>query len=48
MLARTISLALILLVALIIAGLGLAIKKEKNKIKKAWHLPNWHFLKFRK
>jgi len=48
MLARTISFALILLVALIIAALGLAIKKEKDKIKKAWRFPNWHFPKFHK
>ena len=48
MLARTISLALILLVALIIAALGLAIKKEKDKIKKAWHFPDWFFPKFHK
>jgi hypothetical protein len=39
--ARIISIGIILFVALIVAGFGLMIKKEKSKIKKDLHLPKF-------
>jgi len=48
MLARTISIIIILAVAFLIAGLGIMIKKEEIKIKKDWSLPKWLTSKFPK
>ncbi len=48
MLARTISIIIILAVALLIAFFGLAIKKEEIKFKKSWSLPDWLTSKFHK